>query len=508
VEGVVIFKQIVDAARVGSREGLFCLGPYARRVSFSAQQNRALNLVWALHESELISNGHKVAIIGAGLAGITAAAGFIAYGCTVHLYESGNGVMVRQRDTDHRLVHPTINRWPERPLSITTELPFLEWYIGTCSEVTESISEQFNIIMKGDNELRTKAANDLRTGVNVLDVVDVATGWLKLHAFPRIQDDPTYHLVLLATGFGREETSESFPGYDYWMPDGLEKVRNSKPDTTFIVSGCGDGGLIDALRLAHHHFRKGMLAFETAAALSGSNVAKNIAEAEAQAARKELSEAQPILSAAYKEAATHLVDMSEYSQIDARLSASLGASGLVYLVDKDLKSPYSLNSAPIHKLLVAHAIRKGRVTFIHGAVERFEGRIEAGGKPLSAEAKVVIRHGAKPDFKSLLNKDEIKKLREDQQKLADDHAERQWPDTFPVPSGLPLHDPASKRFMHDRRELAKQAIRSINRKAEFSVAENGYRVVYDGAEPKGVPDKLFGVAVQREAILEVAGIAG
>src|SRR3954469_1371802 len=98
-------QQIIDAATVpGRKEKLFCLGPFPRLVSFSAQQYRALNLVWALHDKDKFSRGDSIAVIGAGVAGLTAAAGFIGYGCKVDIYEAGAVAMVRQRATEHRLV--------------------------------------------------------------------------------------------------------------------------------------------------------------------------------------------------------------------------------------------------------------------------------------------------------------------------------------------------------------------------------------------------------------------
>jgi hypothetical protein len=66
-----VLDEIIEASRVKGREGVvFCLGPFARRVSFSAQQNRAPNLVWALAKKGLISAGDQTAVIGAGVAGL------------------------------------------------------------------------------------------------------------------------------------------------------------------------------------------------------------------------------------------------------------------------------------------------------------------------------------------------------------------------------------------------------------------------------------------------------
>jgi threonine dehydrogenase-like Zn-dependent dehydrogenase len=48
-------------------------------VNFAAQQNRALNLIWALAKDGRLQPDDRVAVIGAGLTGLTAAAGLIAH---------------------------------------------------------------------------------------------------------------------------------------------------------------------------------------------------------------------------------------------------------------------------------------------------------------------------------------------------------------------------------------------------------------------------------------------
>lgn len=116
--------DLVQAAAVPGMEGYYCLGPYGRRVSFIAQQYRALNLVWALHRRGDFKPGEHVAVIGGGLAGMTAAIAFLAHGCHVHLFER-HKLMSRQRETEHRMVHPSINLWPMEDLRATTKLPFL-----------------------------------------------------------------------------------------------------------------------------------------------------------------------------------------------------------------------------------------------------------------------------------------------------------------------------------------------------------------------------------------------
>ena len=77
-------------------------------------------------------------MIGAGVAGVTAPLALIGAGCTVDLFDGNHEPLVRQRNTQHRLIHPNINRWPEDgSTQPTTTLPFLDWYADKCNDTIE-----------------------------------------------------------------------------------------------------------------------------------------------------------------------------------------------------------------------------------------------------------------------------------------------------------------------------------------------------------------------------------
>jgi hypothetical protein len=428
----MVANQLVEAAAVrrGGRTKLFCLGPFSRRVNFSAQQNRALNLVWALHEEKEFASGDRIAVIGAGVAGLTAAAAFIGHGCKVDVYETGATPLARQRATEHRLVHPTISQWPYEPLSITTQLPFLEWYAGKCSDITDNLLGQFNII---------KGSSSLLPGKEVIDILQIATDLLQI-VVKSLEPRPTYKLVLIAIGFGQEVTSSEFDPYDYWTPDNLEVLRYTDPSISFIVSGCGDGGLIDALRLALKDFRRGRIVFETAAALSNSELAKAVQKAEDECrAGGSLDD----LGKAYAAAAQQLDEDRQYRAAVEKLQYWGGAP--VELLDNALSAPASRHSAPIHKLLIAHAVWKGSIRFTRGEVKLDGDTVRAGGRsfPRPPKSRVIVRHGAKQEFGRLLKDEEVIELKLKQEKTFDYYADKKWPSTFPTPPQLPAYNPTS-----------------------------------------------------------------
>lgn len=477
----VTAQQIVDAASVLRRPNLYCLGPFPRRVSFSAQQYRALNLVWALHEQGKLKEEAEVAVIGAGLAGLTAAAAFAGYGCKVDLYDQTAVTMSRQRHTYHRMVHPSVNQWPEKELSFTTELPFLEWFAGPCSEIVDTVTEKFEKL----------PGVTFHSSHEVTEVVEAATDRLALFLKPPMRVKPQYDLVLLAIGFG-EEGGGAFPPVDYWNADQLESERASN-GKTYIVSGCGDGGLIDALRLVHTKLRRGKLIFETAAALSGTPIADAI-----RAAEKKVETTQDLgtLKAVYEECARLLDEDPKYADARAALTSSyLQSATLVYLLDRGHERPYSLRAAPIHKLMIAHAIRNSMIFYHKGEVTMEGSKIKAAGRPFDPQdCKVIVRHGAAARFGRLLSEEEIADLKS-KKTLSDHHANKMWSGSYPVPRDYPPHDTSSRKFAEDRQELATKAIHQISAGATVGLTTTGYEVTFAITIPPDAPRLLFGVSV-------------
>ena len=98
--------------RVPDRPGIYILGCYARYLTLYSQQVRALNLVAALSETGEISDGKRVAVIGAGAAGLTAAVAAAARKAQVIVLEKSEGVMELQRNNRQRWIHPHIYDWP------------------------------------------------------------------------------------------------------------------------------------------------------------------------------------------------------------------------------------------------------------------------------------------------------------------------------------------------------------------------------------------------------------
>src|SRR5579884_3263930 len=106
-------------------KNLYLLGTFEKGLTIYNQQVRALNLVWAMIETAPTSALQRVAVIGGGFAGLTAASGLLQKGVEhVSLFEKRAALCPLQEGSDTRWVHPRIYDWPkEGSTSPTAALP-------------------------------------------------------------------------------------------------------------------------------------------------------------------------------------------------------------------------------------------------------------------------------------------------------------------------------------------------------------------------------------------------
>lgn len=238
-----VASNIINKMKVGEYSRIFLVGKNATRVTFASQQKRALNLLWALSEEKKIHAGDRIAIVGAGLAGLTAAVAADILGGNVTLYEKKSDPLHLQRGNNSRYIHPNLFEWPDSaardPL---THLPFLNWSEDTCGNIARWILEQWT-------ELRANIEECSSTEV----VID---GELDSKAL--LSANGTQHkfdLIVLCPGFGLERSVDGIPFMSYWENDNLAgpSLRHTG-HRTFLISGTGDGGLIDLARILIRDF--------------------------------------------------------------------------------------------------------------------------------------------------------------------------------------------------------------------------------------------------------------
>jgi hypothetical protein len=218
------------------------------RLTFLSQQQRALNLIWALSKKGKLSKATRLTVVGAGLAGLTAAYAAAKLGVTVTLIESKLLPLHLQRGSQLRFVHPHILDWPakisEAPL---TDLPCLNWGADMAARVCNEILVQWKEV---------EETIQCFYGYEVREINRSAAGTPVVFAEgTRGNYSRSCDCLILAVGFGLESTIPTVPFLSYWENDNFGRPLITGPlPRNYLVSGCGDGGLIDAIRLCINAF--------------------------------------------------------------------------------------------------------------------------------------------------------------------------------------------------------------------------------------------------------------
>lgn len=229
----------IDSMRPDNWSNLYILGCFENRITLYSQQARALTLIRALYETNQLSKGQSVAVVGAGVAGVTAAVAAALLETKVTLFDKRTSPFHLLEPATHRYLHPHIYDWPkEGSLEPDAGLPFLNWSANTASKVFEVLNKQYKKYIKhfdeqsGDRlrrELGTSISSVERSGDQILLSNRNAT-FLK-----------PYDIVILSIGFGVELDDS------YWSGDKLDGPFHEEP-FEILISGAGDGGLIDLAR--------------------------------------------------------------------------------------------------------------------------------------------------------------------------------------------------------------------------------------------------------------------
>lgn len=243
------YEMILKICGLRSRPYAYAISRHADRINFETQQIRAINLIDALFFNKVANPASEVAVIGGGIAGVTASARLLERGCNVTLIERGpkeSGYFARQKKSSHRFIHPNIGFWPEERLRYTTNLPLLNWHADSCDRVIEQIDREWKLIRE-----KYHSQFDSRFGIrfkNVSDVMSSASGGSSFYlrnidtgsGANRDLKNKRYNLLILCTGFEAEDSIHEIASPNYWQ------LRNPT-GTPLVVCGSGDGGLIDAI---------------------------------------------------------------------------------------------------------------------------------------------------------------------------------------------------------------------------------------------------------------------
>jgi hypothetical protein len=233
--------EIVSAARVPGTQRVFVLGCFEKRVTVYSQQIRALNLVDGILSENLVRPNGKVAIVGGGVAGMTAAVALAKAAPDLKqldLFESRTRVLALQHGSS-RFLHPHFYDWPAAGSDgPDAGLPIMNWQAGPAGVVADTLRDEFE---------RVTRCSVLRShlGLSVTALQPNSFGLVRVLTSDGSAINRIYDAVILAIGFGLERCmdGETPP---YWTPSGLAgPILAPIVNPVIFISGNGDGGLVD-----------------------------------------------------------------------------------------------------------------------------------------------------------------------------------------------------------------------------------------------------------------------
>jgi hypothetical protein len=236
----------IDGASVPGWHHVYVIGSSDERITFFSQQVRGYNLVSALVASDVLRNKKRFGVIGAGAAGLSAAAALsiLVPTSSVDVFEREERTLHLQRDSTKRNLHPHVYDWPLRgALDEFASLPFLDWRSGTSSAVATEVGKNFDAFVAWRG-----GAITLRLLTEVTGIVPVAGDWQIKYKSSKDNKEGSgyYDAVFLAIGFGRERHLQEMHSHSYWTDQGVPgPLKYAKDRALVLVSGAGDGGLID-----------------------------------------------------------------------------------------------------------------------------------------------------------------------------------------------------------------------------------------------------------------------
>ncbi|MFY0527640.1 FAD-dependent oxidoreductase [Archangium gephyra] len=350
-----------------------------------SQQVRALNLAFSLFEERRLSRGAEVLVIGAGAAGLTFAAGAAQLGARVTVLERLGQVLSTFRGNHTRWLHPHIYEWP-RPGAKRdrAELPLMDWSAGTAGDVARKLLTQWHEIQEELN---------IRVLLHAEYITHVPGG-NPPHVFtwnaPKFESG-RFSAVVFAVGFGDEMGIPGAKTPRYWTDDGLHQ-HFPDPGSRFLVSGIGDGGLVDLLRLRLQDFRHEHIVQEL------------LSDSELEPVEQALLDIEEKLH--QQEPSSHEL-LQQYQTlpvpglIDQRIRERLRNDNQTVLNSPE-PFPLSAKASILNRFLLSRLLMGGHLQYLPGSITKVEPQrddlFEVHFNPDRKDSfhRVIIRHGTAP----------------------------------------------------------------------------------------------------------------
>ena len=165
----------------------------------------------------------------------------------VHLYERKSELLHLQKKSRDRYLHPHLYDWPRAgSFQPNAGLPLLNWHASLAGDVANLIIQQFEAIAKRSSTIVVKCDHDVKK------ITPFPGGGCRVHVEGAPKDGDLYDAVILSIGFGYESfiTGEN---HSYWTASILSgPIRTAENEQKLLVSGNGDGGLVDFMMAAYN----------------------------------------------------------------------------------------------------------------------------------------------------------------------------------------------------------------------------------------------------------------
>ncbi|MCY1083714.1 ATP-binding protein [Archangium lansingense] len=395
-------RDILQQMAVREEAGVYVLGCFERRITLYTQQVRALNLVHSLFVEERLKSGSRLAVIGGGAAGLTAAAGAAIRGARVTVFEQASDLLPMFRNNRQRWLHPHLYDWPEEGSEEEqANLPVLDWEADLAGNVAERLLAQWQ-------PLKQKYGIEVHTRVQRLQLLPGSSAPRRLTWNTDSFDEGDFEAVLLAVGFGTERTLKGAPSRSYWEDDNLDRLHASSTPRRYLISGTGDGGLIDLLRVRLRDFRHERIIQRYLREDSLGAVKAKLLELEEEFRKGRLPERN--FFSEYKK-------LPGCEKLDERLREDLRGDTTAVLNARDA-FPLSARASILNRFLTARLMKLGSVRYESGGLS--VKRVKDGAYKVAFldEEKhpkheeefddIIVRHGPEPaierSFKSIWKK--------------------------------------------------------------------------------------------------------
>lgn len=384
------FLNQINHARFNNH--IYLLGNYERRITVYSQQVRATNLIFSLQKEKILTAKSKIAILGAGAAGLTVAANASLLGVkNISLFEKGTGILPLWKNCNSRWLHPNIFSWPEKGWSNDhTQLPILNWKSDLAANVAKNLSRQVKILSDHfEKKIRIKTHYNCEARI-LRETNSVDWGDTKSEPFD---------LIFICVGFGRDGKLND-ENTCYWANDNICALK-AKPDIYFL-SGTGDGGIADLLRIRIRDFDlnrlKGWLALPEVEKLT-----ERVQEIENEATRLNLKNNLQVVNDFLQ---------TEYEKIKTpglkRTIKEMWRTDTSIAFHAKSKSLYNYGSFPLNRFLLSRYMeaKDPNFKFKHGEIINLDELNNSGASSTSLSIKIkdlgptpanvfISRHGPK-----------------------------------------------------------------------------------------------------------------